>query len=446
MHETNCESTGWIHISKHNYKFKKNGLTKIQIELNQPRKGDNYGQYLSPHNNQRGEAPIRQCSMDLEVNSGTPGKFPNANLPTDCIFQASNYIQDFGTDNTWTVLLYLGAIDPLLLDDPTICAIECKTEEELLHRLCRLWYDSEVDFVHAWNGFDFDFPYIIKRAKMLGIWESVYQEKLTRIKSIPAIEYVKELKSGAYGSNTWTLLQMPGRITFDPMVHIKREFRRNENSLNAVAEDYLSYALPKNPLTCEKGSDLVKVKHKGHPFKKGDVVHLMNVKLPETCKDEDGKTYYGLGGYSYDDWLENLHDIVEVVHDIVEVDKEGNEYTIRMPSKALETVNGGGGENVLAFESKHDVTAQQMFDAFQNGDKAMLRKVGLYCIQDTILPQRIINKLSVLPFLLAVSRVCWVPIPYLITHGQQIKFHSQISKAAAEKDYMVHMVMRQKNN
>lgn len=433
MHETKCESTGWVSVKGGAYTFVTDPTlrnTRTCIEMN-VLPTDHVAHVISPVSRLT-DVGLRQCSFDLEVYSGTPGKFPNPELDSDCIFQISNYVKDFGTNVTYTRLFHVKPIDPLLLDDPEIIAIECDDERDLLLKWVSFVARSEIDLLHAWNGFDFDCRYLIVRAKKLDIWD-VFECILTRINSLPARVFEKELKSNAYGANKWTILQMPGRVMFDPMVHIKREFRRENNSLNAVAADYLSFKLPNDPLACEKGSDIVTVTHANHPFNVGDVVHLIDVSLPSLTYYKDGKSDYTLGGYSFDDWYEELHDIVSVV--------DQNTYKIRMPRPATNTVTGGGS-NVKAFESKHDVTAQQMFDAYAAGHTAMLRKVGLYCIQDTRLPQRIIDKLAILPFLLAVSRVCWVPLTYLITHGQQIKFHSQISKAAAEAHYAVHMVIR----
>jgi DNA polymerase elongation subunit (family B) len=66
-----------------------------------------------------------------------------------------------------------------------------------------------------------------------------------------------------------------------------------------------------------------------------------------------------------------------------------------------------------------------MFKAFREQDVDLLTRVGKYCIQDTLLPQKIFDKLSVLPNLIEMAKATWVPVEYLITRGQQVKVFSQ---------------------
>lgn len=64
------------------------------------------------------------------------------------------------------------------------------------------------------------------------------------------------------------------------------------------------------------------------------------------------------------------------------------------------------------------------------------------CIQDTLLPQKILDKLCVLPNLIEMAKVTWVPVEDLLTRGQQIKVFSQILKIALEQGWAVPMVKK----
>lgn len=91
---------------------------------------------------------------------------------------------------------------------------------------------------------------------------------------------------------------------------------------------------------------------------------------------------------------------------------------------------------IILGENKHDVTPQQIFDYYASGDPEKIKTIAEYCIQDTLLPQRIINKMSILPNLIEMSKVTMVPLEYLIVRGQQIKVFSQISKRAMDDGYL----------
>lgn len=88
-------------------------------------------------------------------------------------------------------------------------------------------------------------------------------------------------------------------------------------------------------------------------------------------------------------------------------------------------------------DHKIDMSPKEMFKRFQEGDPDKLSEVAEYCIKDTELPHRLIDKLCTLLNLFEMAKVTWVPINYLVERGQQIKVFSQICKKAREKGYMV---------
>jgi len=88
-------------------------------------------------------------------------------------------------------------------------------------------------------------------------------------------------------------------------------------------------------------------------------------------------------------------------------------------------------------EKKHEVGPQEIFDFYRQGTPELIRTVAEYCIQDTLLPQRLVDKLCMLPNQIEMSNVTYVPIRYLIERGQQIKVFSQIIKETAKKNYLI---------
>lgn len=77
-------------------------------------------------------------------------------------------------------------------------------------------------------------------------------------------------------------------------------------------------------------------------------------------------------------------------------------------------------------ERKVDLPYQEMFKKIV-GSSADRKEVGVYCIQDTELPQKLINKLAIIPNMVEMSKATWVPLSFLVERGQGIKVFSQLT-------------------
>ena len=86
---------------------------------------------------------------------------------------------------------------------------------------------------------------------------------------------------------------------------------------------------------------------------------------------------------------------------------------------------------------KVDMPIRTMFKIFESKDPDELAKVAEYCIQDTLLPHGIMDKLCTLINLIEMAKATWVPINFLSERGQQIKVFSQITRKARARGYMV---------
>ena len=84
-------------------------------------------------------------------------------------------------------------------------------------------------------------------------------------------------------------------------------------------------------------------------------------------------------------------------------------------------------------QQKEDVHHSIISD-LQNGTDEDRHRLAVYCLKDAQLPQRLMDKLSVLVNYVEMSRVTGVPLSFLISRGQQIKVFSMIlRKCKAEK-------------
>lgn len=71
-------------------------------------------------------------------------------------------------------------------------------------------------------------------------------------------------------------------------------------------------------------------------------------------------------------------------------------------------------------QQKEDVHHSIISD-LQNGTDADRHRLAVYCLKDALLPQKLMDKLSVLVNYVEMARVTGVPMDFLLTRGQQIK-------------------------
>lgn len=93
--------------------------------------------------------------------------------------------------------------------------------------------------------------------------------------------------------------------------------------------------------------------------------------------------------------------------------------------------------NEILKEGKHDISAKQIFDYYDDGTPEKIREIGEYCIQDTELLQKLVDKQLVLITIIQLANVTFVPIGFLTTRGQTIKVFSQLLRKARQMDFLV---------
>jgi DNA polymerase elongation subunit (family B) len=91
---------------------------------------------------------------------------------------------------------------------------------------------------------------------------------------------------------------------------------------------------------------------------------------------------------------------------------------------------------LLLGEQKEDVP-YNMISVLQDGEPNDRKRLASYCLKDSVLPIRLMNKLKVIYNNVEMARVTGVPINYLFTRGQQIKVVSQIHNDTKKKNLLV---------
>jgi DNA polymerase elongation subunit (family B) len=104
----------------------------------------------------------------------------------------------------------------------------------------------------------------------------------------------------------------------------------------------------------------------------------------------------------------------------------------KYPSYKLEYI-----ANEILKEGKHDVSAKDIFNLYKRGTMEDIEKILKYCVQDTVLLQKLVDKQLVLTNIIQLANVTYVPISYLTTRGQTIKVYSQILRKARQMNFLV---------
>ena len=91
----------------------------------------------------------------------------------------------------------------------------------------------------------------------------------------------------------------------------------------------------------------------------------------------------------------------------------------------------------LSNAEKLDMPVKEIFRRYKDGNPAELGEVAQYCIQDTVLPHKLMEKLCQIQNQVEMAKACWVPLAFLSERGQQIKVFSQMAKKARELNFII---------
>jgi DNA polymerase elongation subunit (family B) len=86
--------------------------------------------------------------------------------------------------------------------------------------------------------------------------------------------------------------------------------------------------------------------------------------------------------------------------------------------------------------AKDDVTPQDIFRMTREGPTSRAT-IAKYCIQDCNLVHHLVNKIDVLTGFIEMSKICSVPMSFLVLRGQGIKLTSYIAKKCREKNTLI---------
>ena len=311
--------------------------------------------------------------------------------------------------------IVLGSCDPV----PGAVIETYDTEKEVLLAWTRLIQREHPDIMIGYNIFGFDDSFMFRRAietncvndfLMLSrnkgeiCAEKDYQTQKLKIKESSIV-----IASGQHDLN---FIDMGGRLQIDLYNYFRRSANLVSYKLDYVSGFYIGDKI-KN-ISYDKGRSIVKSKNLSG-LSVGAYIHFEEI------------------GYSTEYYKDGAK------FKVLEVDKEKNQFVI----DSIEEPNME--KQVRWCLAKDDVTPQDIF-RLSNQGSAERAIVAKYCIQDCNLVHELMIKIDIITEFIEMSKLCSVPISFLVMRGQGIKLTSYIAKKCREKNTLIPVIDKDTSN
>ena len=354
--------------------------------------------------------PLYVAAYDIETYSAS-GNFPVSSNPEDEIIQIGvsfRYTDDLLKSHLRYVFVS-GTCSPSA--DPSVKFISCKNEKHLLDQFQKCIQFENPDIIAGYNTFGFDDSYIADRAEFhkleFKIGRTNIPEWKTRDRTIYASTEKKtfELASGKYAVR---YLEVPGRLSIDLLLSVRREQNLDSYKLDSVASTFL-----RDKVTKIERLDELNIK-----------VHT--------------KTTRGLfaGNLVRFDVVTNTLNPYREGEKFQVVEKEAKWFIVRTTEQILNDLTEDEIYKLEWSFCKDDTTAKDMFESHR-GTADQRATIAKYCIQDCDLVLTLMAKLDTIVNARGMADVCRVPIQYIFLRGQGIKIYSAVVYYASKRNQII---------
>jgi DNA polymerase elongation subunit (family B) len=307
--------------------------------------------------------------------------------------------------------------------------VSYKTERELLMAWKELILKEDPDIIIGYNIFGFDYQFIHIRAR-----ENNCEEEFLKLsRNLNEICGNKDDDTGkinieeskiviASGEHELKFIKMNGRLQVDMYNYFRRDYNLTSYKLDYVSGYFIGDDVKKLEHSYEVDSD--------SDSDCADISTNDNNDYSNAVTKIFSKNLTGLENGSYINFEETSHS--------TDYYKEGQKFKVSNVNKEDGTFEIDGFESpdmtkrVKWGLAKDDVTPQDIFRMTNEGpdERAIIAK---YCIQDCNLVHHLMNKIDVITGYTEMSKICSVPINFLVMRGQGIKLTSYIAKKCREK-------------
>lgn len=403
MHCKDLQSCGWINIGNKDYESFPEDDQPTYCNINVRTKWTS----LQPIKGKESDiSPYTIAAFDIECIS-EDGSFPQAKRMSDKVIMIATTFSRYGENECfYKHAVVLGSCNQLP-DTEIEC---CETEEEVLIKWAAMIRRRNPDFVTGWNIFGFDELYIKDRSIKLGIEHKV--ARLSRVFNEQSKFIEKKLASSALGDNLLKYYDMTGRVHYDLMKVVQRDFHLDSYKLDSVA----SYFFRDVVTTIEHSNNTTILKTIGTKgLKDGNYIIIQH---------NDGVT-------NYDHMNGKKFRIASITSDTITIDSLVDLDILTFKNKIYWCL------------VKDDVKPKEIKEKF-NGTIDDRTELVKYNIQDSELCNKLTAKLQVVTNNVSMAIVCHVPLTYLFMRGQGVKIFSLVSRKCRERNHLVPLVIVKK--
>jgi len=308
-----------------------------------------------------------------------------------------------------------------------------KTEKEVLLAWKDLIQKENPDIIIGYNIFGFDYEFMFRRAEENHCVEEFLQ--LSRNKNEICGDKIKyrdhnnawhELDKYkieesslqiASGQHDLKYIKMNGRLQIDLYNYFRREENLSSYKLDYVAGHFIGDYVKK--VSDAEGPNGSVVIHSGNltGLQEGSFIHFEEI---------GHSTEYYDGGSKFK---------------VASVDKENHLFRISIPETYHKDICSSLDftKKIRWCLAKDDVTPKDIFK-MTNGSDSDRAVIAKYCIQDCNLVHYLMNKVDILTGFSEMSKICSVPIHFLVSRGQGIKLTSYIAKKCREKNTLIPVI------
>ena len=317
-------------------------------------------------------------------------------LEGDKVIQIGTTINRYGEDECFLKhIVTLNTCDAI----EGVEVVQCKTEKEVIIEWFKFIRDLDPDIITGYNIFGFDYAFIYERAEELDCIHELGSIGRIKYDQLELIE--KNLSSSALGENILKYFKMPGRVCMDLLKNIQKDYKLGSYKLDTVAETFINGSIQDIKI---KKSFMELVLNSTNDLQIGNYITI----FLKNDKYMEGKKFK----------------ILDIKNNSILLDKEC-----------------GIAENLVELNpswrlAKDDIGPKDIF-RLQKGNSEDRAIVATYCIQDCVLCNKLVSKLSVVANNIGMANVCFVPLSYIFLRGQGVKIFSLVSRVCREQNYLL---------
>jgi DNA polymerase delta subunit 1 len=175
-------------------------------------------------------APLRILSFDIEC-AGRKGIFPEADV--DPVIQIANVVTRYGESKPFVRNVFcMDTVSPIVATQ----ILSFSNEGEMLMKWRDFLEEVDPDVIIGYNTSNFDFPYLLDRAKHLKLPKFPYW---TRLKTVQSKVESSNFSSKQLGNRDTKNTNTNGRLQLDLLQLIQRDHQLRSYTLNSVCAHFL---------------------------------------------------------------------------------------------------------------------------------------------------------------------------------------------------------------